>query len=194
MAGRAARGIEYWSLFMAQIIYVSTRTFAIAVPLAVVYEILSTCIITFKSNYAMKTILLFRIILVGVALLLAASLQYVFDLTFIAGERALYIYYILLLTVGFLMMVPAAGVKWAVVLVYPVISLAFWNEGIFAEPWTALAVSSNWLFMVFFIFLVPVAGEYLLLIVYLFVWALIIIIYYAFIGIHNDRHSFSSYF
>lgn len=192
------QGIEFWSFFMAQLIYCCTRNFAIAAPLTFVYEIMSTCIIVFvRIKWKTESFFIFRIIFLAAVLILAVSIQYVFDLTFISYASALYLTIIWILTISPLLIVPdeyAYWIKWITILVFPIITLCFFDQVVFMEPWTILALSINWLAVSILILIVPEVGWIIPVVCYLFFWVFVIMICNSFLGITNDKHSFSQYF
>jgi len=186
-------GIEYWTLFIAQILYVSSRTLAISLPLTVVYEIISTIIMKYHKRWKTKSFILLRLIFVAFASILSVSIQYVFDLTFIAGIVPLYMFIFFLLTFVSFVTLPFYLAKFIMLLIFPFVTACFYDSGIFTEPWVLLVLTINWFAVSAVVLLVPVFSDVFSVPLYFFFWAVALIIYNSFLGIQNKYHTFSHY-
>jgi hypothetical protein len=186
-------GIEYWTLFIAQILYVSSRTLAISLPLTVLYELISTFILKIHRRWRTKGFLLLRLILLAFASILSVSIQYVFDLTYIAGVVVLYLFVYFLLLFASFAALPYYLTKVIMILIFPIVTACFYDSGIFTEPWVLLLLTINWFAVSAVVLLVPVFSDVFSVPLYFFFWALALIIYNSFLGIQNKYHSFSHY-
>jgi len=186
-------GIEYWTLFIAQILYVTTRTLAISLPLTVLYELISTIILKYHRRWRTKNFILLRLIFVAFASILSVSIQYVFDLTFVAGIVGVYLFIFFLLTIVSYIGLPYYLTKFIMILVFPFITACFYDSGIFTEPWVLLVLTINWFAVSAVVLLIPKISDFYTIPMYFFFWALALSIYNSFLGIKNKYHTFSHY-
>ena len=187
-------GVECWVLFLAQLTYLAGRSFAIAAPLTLVLEIASTLAIVFALKWRLRSHFLLRIVVLACALVLYAFIQYVFDLTYIAGIAALYLYFVYLFTFALLLLVPAPHVKIAMALSWAALTAMLYNSGIFTEPWVLLVLTINWVAVIVMMYIVPYITYYGAVLLFFVAWIVAMLVYYYGFNIRNDQHHLSQYF
>ena len=147
----------------------------------------------YHKRWKTKSFILLRLIFVAFASILSVSIQYVFDLTFIAGIVPLYMFIFFLLTFVSFVTLPFYLAKFIMLLIFPFVTACFYDSGIFTEPWVLLVLTINWFAVSAVVLLVPVFSDVFSVPLYFFFWAVALIIYNSFLGIQNKYHTFSHY-
>lgn len=187
------RGLKWWIILIAQINYLVSRSFAIALGLTFLYECLTTLILLVKMT-PQRGFLFLRLFFIIFLLILDIFIQYVFDLTFIAGHAYLYLYQVWITTLLMFIALPAFWLK-LFLLVFPLAFTGlFYDVGIFSEPWVILVLGINAVAVFSLMWLVEVIDEYLAVFLYGAFWIMVLFGYYVVASVHNDTHHFQHYF
>jgi hypothetical protein len=191
---RDVTGVKYVVIIVAQLIYLVTRSFLWAFPLSIAYELVTQFILAMRG-VRYRVPLFLRLTWVFELVILDVFIQYVFDLTFFAGEiRYLYLVLVwMLLLIEYILLTPF-WIKVAAPLTIAAVTAILYDWLIFSEPWVIVAFAANWLGAVGIMWAVYSIPEYAAVLVYIALWVAAILVYVYVFGIRNDSHSFSQYF